>query len=413
LVSHVDKHTQGGERTITLGTIENVAFRDRLPPFRDIPSASKQQLDDVENPVQRAAKHVAGRVSHHAKHMADRVAKRVKQLSTRAVHHAKLVPGKAAKHAKHMASRVAHHAKLLPSQVVDHAKKLPGRAAKHAKQAPHTLRKFFTGIPSKILAIGPALKKSISNFSARTVDKIIGVVGEVLMTAGIFVLLFLGWHVWYNDLVSGIAQNNAGAELSNQWDNVPLSVPEFDRNPGDSSGARLSPEPPVTASPALNARFATLIVPRFGDTFERAIAYGVDPKKVLNVRSAGLGHYPQTNELGELGNFAIAGHRTTFGAPLGNIDQLRVGDRLYVESEAGWYVYRYRNLEYVWPKDVAVLKPVPWSNVAATDRLLTLTSCHPKLSSAERVIAYSVFETFVPRDRGAPSEVAAMKAASQ
>jgi sortase A len=312
-----------------------------------------------------------------------------------------------------MATRVAHHAKLVPSKVAQHAKLVPGKVAKHAQQLPHTLLKFFTSIPSRVLAIGPAIKKSTSNFSARTVDKIIGVVGEVLMTAGIFVLLFLGWHVWYNDVVSGIAQNNAGSELSNEWDNVPLSIPEFDRNPGDSSGARISPEPPITASPALNARFATLIVPRFGDTYERAIAYGVDPKKVLNVRSAGLGHYPQTNELGELGNFAIAGHRTTFGAPLGNIDQLRVGDRLYVESEVGWYVYRYRNLEYVWPKDVAVLKPVPWSKVAATDRLLTLTSCHPKLSSAERVIAYSVFETFVPRDRGAPSEVAAMKAAGQ
>lgn len=231
------------------------------------------------------------------------------------------------------------------------------------------------------------------------------------MTAGVFVLLFLGWHVWYNDIVSGIAQNNAGAELSENWDNVPLSIPEFDRAPGDSAGARLTPEPPVTASPALNKRFATLIVPRFGDTFERPIAHGVDPKKVLNVRDAGLGHYPQTSDLGEIGNFAVAGHRTTYGAPLGNIDQLRVGDRLYIETEAGWYVYRFRNLEYVWPKEVGVIGPVPKSKAKAADRLFTLTSCHPKLSSAERVIAYSVFETFVPRDRGAPAEVAAMKAA--
>lgn len=379
-----------------------MAFRDRLPPFRELPNASKPQPDAFETPFQRAPKPVERRLSRQAKHVAARISHQAKRIATTVVKYAKRLPGK-----------VAKQAKLVLGKVARLAKNLPGKVAKHAKQLPKTLLKFFTSIPSRVLAIGPAIKKSISNFSARTVDKIIGVVGEVLMTAGIFVLLFLGWHVWYNDVVSGIAQNNAGSELSNEWDDVPLSVPEFDRNPGDSSGARLFPEPPVTASPALNARFATLIVPRFGDTYERAIAYGVDPKKVLNVRSAGLGHYPQTNELGELGNFAIAGHRTTFGAPLGNIDQLRVGDRLYVESEAGWYVYRYRNLEYVWPKDVAVLKPVPWSKAAATDRLLTLTSCHPKLSSAERVIAYSVFETFVPRDRGAPSEVAAMKVAGQ
>lgn len=231
------------------------------------------------------------------------------------------------------------------------------------------------------------------------------------MTAGIFMLLFLGWHVWYNDVVSGIAQNNAGSQLSEHWDNVPLAVREFDRNPGDSSGARLAPEPPVTASPAMFTNFATLIVPRFGDTFERPIAEGIDPKKVLNIRNAGIGHYPQSNDLGQIGNFAVAGHRTTYGAPFANIDQLRVGDRLYVETEAGWYVYRFRNLEYVWPKEVAVLKPVPQSSAKAQDRLLTLTSCHPKLSAAERVIAYSAFETFFPRDNGAPSEVAAMKAA--
>lgn len=231
------------------------------------------------------------------------------------------------------------------------------------------------------------------------------------MTAGLFVLLFLGWHVWFNDIVSGIAQDNAGASLSHKWDNVPLSVPEFDRVVGASNGAATIIEPPITKSPKMAQRFATMIVPRFGPTFERAIAQGIDPKTVLNIRDAGIGHYSQSNELGQVGNFAVAGHRTTYGAPFGNIANLRVGDRIYIETEAGWYVYRFRNLEYVWPKDVSVLKPVPQSSVTATDRILTMTSCHPKLSAAERIIAYSVFETFVPRDHGAPAEVAAVKAA--
>jgi sortase A len=243
------------------------------------------------------------------------------------------------------------------------------------------------------------------------VDSIIGVFGELLMTAGLFVLLFLGWHVWFNDIVSGIAQDNAGASLSHKWDNVPLTVPEFDRVPGSSNGGAVVADPPVTAAPKMAKRFATMIVPRFGPTFERAIAEGIDPKTVLNIRDAGIGHYPQSNQLGQVGNFAVAGHRTTYGAPFGNIASLRVGDRIYIETESGWYVYRFRNLEYVWPKDVSVLKPVPQSSVTATDRILTMTSCHPKLSAAERIIAYSVFETFVPRDHGAPAEVAAVKAA--
>lgn len=248
-------------------------------------------------------------------------------------------------------------------------------------------------------------------FTRTVVDRLIGAVGELLMTAGVFVLLFLGWHVWYNDLVSGIAQNNAGAELAKQWENVPVKVPEFDRTEGTSDGVAKSPKPPVTPSGELAERFATMLVPRFGPTFERAIATGIDPKTVLNIRDAGIGHYPQSSDLGEIGNFAVAGHRTTYGAPFGDIDQLRVGDRIYIETKAGWYVYRFRNLEYVWPNNVGVLKPVPEDSVRAKDRILTMTSCHPKLSAAERVIAYSVFETFVPRDRGAPAEVAAIKAA--
>jgi len=374
----VDKHTHGEQRIKTLGTIDIVAYRDRLPRFREPVRDSDNGNLTPRDAVRKHAKRLAKRVTHHAKHLAKRVS-----------HHASRFPGVALSFATRSATTISRG-----------LRKLPGATARSIKRLPAA---FEDG--------RKAITASARNFSAKTVDKIIGVVGEVLMTAGVFVLLFLGWHVWYNDVVSGIAQNNAGSELSNKWDNVPLSVPEFDRHPGDSAGARLEPEPPITASAELNARFATLIVPRFGETFERAIAEGVDPKKVLNVRSAGLGHYPQSNDLGEVGNFAVAGHRTTYGAPLGNIDQLRVGDRLYVETEAGWYVYRFRNLEYVWPREVAVIKPVPQSNAAGADRLLTLTSCHPKLSSAERVIAYSVFETFVPRDRGAPSEVAAMKAA--
>lgn len=248
-------------------------------------------------------------------------------------------------------------------------------------------------------------------FTRKTVDDIIGVFGELLMTAGVFVLLFLGWHVWYNDIVSGIAQDNAGAALAEQWNDVPITIPEFDRTAGTSDGIALAPKPPVTLSGAPAERFATMLVPRFGETFERPIATGIDPKTVLNIRDAGIGFYTQTNELGEIGNFAVAGHRTTYGAPFGDIAELRIGDRIYIETDAGWYVYRFRNLEYVWPNNVGVLKPVPESSVKAEDRLLTMTSCHPKLSSAERVIAYSVFETFVPRELGAPSEVALIKAA--
>jgi sortase A len=116
---------------------------------------------------------------------------------------------------------------------------------------------------------------------------------------------------------------------------------------------------------------------------------------------------------GEIGNFALAAHRTTYGAPFANIAELRVGDRIYVETRDGWYVYAFRNLEYVWPTAVQVLEPVPQApQVEATERYLTLTSCNPRFSAAERIIAYAVFETWYPREEGPPAEIAGLTEAS-
>lgn len=238
------------------------------------------------------------------------------------------------------------------------------------------------------------------------VDRAIGISGEILVTAGLFVLLFLGWHVWFNDIVQGVAQDKAAASLSDTWVEPPAAVAtEFDRALGSSDGAIVPVDPPVVKSPGDAKTFATVLVPRFGERYERTVAESVDVERVLNNQVTGIGHYPETAMLGEVGNFAVAAHRTTYGAPFGEIDRLRVGDRIYVETEEGWYVYRFRNLEYVYPTEVAVLNPVPQLLIGAKDRILTMTSCHPKLSAAERIIAYSVFESFVPRGNGVPTEL--------
>lgn len=228
------------------------------------------------------------------------------------------------------------------------------------------------------------------------------------MTAGLFVLLFLGWHVWFNDLVQGAAQDKAAASLSQQWQITEKPDTEFDRAIGSSDGAFVSAKPPIMKTVNDAEPFATLIIPRFGDRYVRTIAETVDVATVLNNVETSVGRYPSSNRLGEIGNFAIAGHRTTYGAAFGWVDSLRVGDRVYVETEEGWYIYRFRNLEFVYPTEVAVLNPVPQTTIEAKERILTITTCHPKLSAAERFIAYAVFESFVPRENGTPSEVSAL-----
>ena len=245
--------------------------------------------------------------------------------------------------------------------------------------------------------------------SLLTGDKARVIYSDILILIGVLVLLFYVWYVWFGDLVAGIQQDAAAANLSKSWDDIDPTVPEFDRTVGDSQGASKSPPPPVITPPAEGEAFATLIIPRFGKTFERTIAESVDVKEVLNDPSTGVGHYASTETLGEVGNFALAGHRTTFGAPFGHVDQLRVGDRIYIETKKGWYVYRFRNMEYVYPTQSDVLNSMPRLDIEAKDRILTMTSCHPKLSAAERFIAYSMFESFVPRRNGAPAEVSATR----
>jgi sortase A len=234
------------------------------------------------------------------------------------------------------------------------------------------------------------------------------ILSDVLITLGVFALLFCAWYEWLGDVVAGIRQDTASQKLAQSWATT-RELPEFDRETGDSTGTVVGTTPPVTRTPGIGKAFATLIVPRFGKNYERSIAESVDVAKVLNNMDTGVGHYVTSDALGEVGNFALAGHRTTYGAAFGSIDTLRVGDRIYLETEKGWYIYRFRNMEWSYSSDSTVLNPVPQLSISAKQRILTMTTCHPKLSSAERFIAFSVFENFVPRKDGMPSEVAALR----
>ncbi|KQQ07470.1 class E sortase [Rathayibacter sp. Leaf296] len=232
---------------------------------------------------------------------------------------------------------------------------------------------------------------------------VFGVLGELLMTAGVLVLLFLGWQLWWNDAVIAGQQTNEAAELRESWgDPAPAPAP----SPAESLAPADFGAPVVSTVAAIDTSFGNLYIPRYGEGWVRTIAEGVDAANVLDEGS--IGHYPGTQMPGEVGNFALAAHRSAYGGGMHLIDQLQLGDAIYIETADGWYTYRYRNLEYVQPSDVQVIDPVPWStDVAPTDRLITLTSCNPLYSTAERIIAYGVLESWQPRSAGAPAELAA------
>jgi sortase A len=227
---------------------------------------------------------------------------------------------------------------------------------------------------------------------------VVGVLGELLITAGVFVLLFIGWQVWLNDLVLGNEQGNDALRFSQELES------DAPAEPAPAAGAVSYGDPVVTAVAAPTEKFATIYIPRFGSDWVRTIAEGTGVSDVLKT---GVGHYPGTQMPGEVGNFAVAAHRTTWGGPFKPIADLKVGDRIYVQTADGWYTYVFRTLEYVRPTAIEVIEPVPQTEgITATDRVLTMTSCNPLLSAAERIVAYSTLDSWQPLSAGAPAEIA-------
>jgi len=236
----------------------------------------------------------------------------------------------------------------------------------------------------------------------------IGLLGEILLTAGLILLLFLAWQLWWNDALLAGSQAGSARGLSREWADSPDAA-VVEPSPVPSASSAPLPDygaPFVVAEPEHLSVIGNLWVPRFGTDYVRTIAQGTTTD-VLNSTRLGVGHYDGTQMPGEVGNFAIASHRSAYGGGLHLIDKLQVGDPIVVETQDGWYVYRFTNLEYVLPTAIEVLAPVPQHpGAAAGDRIITLTTCNPLYSTAERVAAYGVLESWQPRSAGAPAEVA-------
>jgi sortase A len=229
---------------------------------------------------------------------------------------------------------------------------------------------------------------------------VIGVVGELLITAGVLVLAFLGYQVWLADAIVGGQLNGEAVEQAEEWGAGYSDIP-----PSEEGDPVVSEDPPTMAAPPNAERFAILIIPRFGGDYYRPIAEGVGTTDVLN--KGNIGHYPTTQMPGAPGNFALASHRSSGGGNFHDLHQMLVGDHIYVETPDGWYQYSFRNLEYVRPSGVGVLNPIPQvSGGAAAERYITLTTCNPFFSTAERIIAYGVYDSFYPRAGGVPAEIA-------
>jgi sortase A len=200
-------------------------------------------------------------------------------------------------------------------------------------------------------------------------------VGRTLIGTGVLILLFVAYQLWGTNLAEARSQKSLKHDFLASLPSTSVAPPTTTAAPGTASSVPATTAPPDTFAPPPPAGEAVAIIkiPKIG--LEKAVVEGTgvpDLKK-------GPGHYIGTPMPGQPGNAAIAGHRTTYGAPFNRIDELQPGDPIIVTTRQGSFRYEMAQQEIVKPSDVHVLNPTP-------DNRLTLTSCNPKYSARQRIV---------------------------
>lgn len=232
--------------------------------------------------------------------------------------------------------------------------------------------------------------------------RLVGAVGEVLITVGLLVLLFVAWQLWWTDVTANREQASTIADLERGFGQAGASDPGVGQSgvAGQSSLATLKSVP-------FGEAFAIVRIPRFGSDYARPVLQGTDRDTLIK----GVGHYADTVMPGLVGNFAVAGHRTTYGRPFHDIDLLKKGDIIVVETKTSYVVYAVDRHVIVTPDHVEVLAPVPQRpGSKATRAWMTMTACHPEYSARERYVVFAELVKTIPRAKGLPASLMAVPA---
>lgn len=256
---------------------------------------------------------------------------------------------------------------------------------------------------------------------------VVQIVGDLLLTVGVILALFVFYEAFWTNLASGRLQDEAAAQLEDRW-----------------SGSSVATEDPALLPvPALGEAFSRVHLPALG---EDAVYTVLEGTRNEDLRT-GPGHYVGTQMPGEPGNFALAGHRNGSGAVFQHLDRLDSCDAVVVETKAQWLTYRlvpveaddsarrasaaqcltpeqterltvgdYAHIQgrhITSPQAIEVISPLPGviddtepdttdEPAAPLERMLTLTTCHPQFSNAERLIVHAVLVETTTKSGGEP-----------
>lgn len=235
------------------------------------------------------------------------------------------------------------------------------------------------------------------------ISKAFGVLGKIFIIAGILILGFVGYQWQGTKLEMNRGQNDLSQALVEMID-TSTEITDVGEEPTvEELSVALAKIDPVTAPPMApppeGEPAAIIAIDKIG--VQHMVVEGVSRADLKK----GPGHYPGTPLPGQAGNAAIAGHRTTYGAPFHRIDELVPGDVINVATPQGGFTYRVLpapdNPELGWyavkPNQVEVIGDFG-------DNRLTLTACHPKYSARQRIIVHAELITEVAETLAEPVE---------
>lgn len=208
-----------------------------------------------------------------------------------------------------------------------------------------------------------------------------GVVGRALLVGGVLVLLFVAYQLWGTGLSTSRAQSRLGAELAHELPQGAAkarAAAERSAERRHATTERTAPNfrpslAPTEADPAEGQPVGTIDIPSIG--LNMVIVEGTAASDL----AMGPGHYAGTSLPGEAGNAAIAGHRTTYRHPFYNLTAVAVGDPIVITTPQGVFTYVTLSESAVAPTDVAVI-------AKTSSPMLTLTTCNPRYSAAQRLV---------------------------
>ncbi|MFD9499494.1 class E sortase [Streptomyces sp. NPDC060035] len=209
------------------------------------------------------------------------------------------------------------------------------------------------------------------------------VVGEVFITFGVLMLLFVTYQLWWTNIRADQIAGRETNKIQDEWANGERTPGAFEPGQG----------------------FAIMHIPKLDVV--APIAEGISKDKVLDrgmVGHYGEGKLKTAMPSAKQGNFAVAGHRNTHGEPFRYINKLKPGDPIVVETQDAYYTYEMTSiLPQTSPSNVSVIGTVPpGSGFTGPGRYITLTTCTPEFTSTYRMIVWGKMVDERPRSKGKP-----------